>query len=154
MQQEKKENKNLVKVFFDLNDTDWQWESESLWALAEESNNIFTLDNIPLLVYGISQGDIFRAELSIEGMYYFKEVIQHKGNSTFRINLKEIPDKKVLEKHLNDFKVIGCNYEGNGATIYAIDVPSVVAQKKVVALLVKGNISGLWDYEEGYVYRG
>ncbi|MFM2374713.1 MAG: hypothetical protein RLZZ234_708 [Candidatus Parcubacteria bacterium] len=148
-----KENENLVKVFFDLSGTGWEWESESLWALAEESTDIFKLDNIPLLAYGISQGDIFRAELSKDGVYYFKEVIKHEGNSTFRINFKEIPDKKVLEEYLNDFKTIGCNYEGNGATIYAIDVPSEVDQKKVVELLMKGEASALWDYEEGYVYK-
>lgn len=118
MEHRKSENNNLVKVFFDLSDTGWEWKEESMWALPIQSTDILKLDNIPLLVYGISQGDVFRAKLSEEGVFNFQEVVEYGGHSTLRIIFKELLSEDKLKPLLQKFNDLGCNYEGNGSTLF------------------------------------
>jgi hypothetical protein len=140
----------LVKVFFDLKDTDWKWQEESMWALPTKSSDEFILDNIPLLTYGISQGDKFSTHIANNNLF-FKEILERGGHSTFRINFKVIPTEFQLKKYLDDIISMGCSYEGNGATLYAIDAPSNDSQEKLLVLLKNGEVNNVWDYEEGYV---
>ena len=152
MEHSKHQRHDLVKVFFDLKDTDWKWTEESMWAIPTELSNEFILDNIPLLAYGISQGDKFSTHI-VNKNFFFKEILQRGGHSTFRIHFKETPIELQLKKYLSNFISIGCSYEGNGATLYAIDAPSSQAQEKLIPLLCAGEINNVWDYEEGYIVK-
>jgi hypothetical protein len=152
MEHTKKGNNNLVKVSFVLSDTGWGWKEESMWALHVQSTDIFKLDNIPLLAYGICQGDIFRAKLSENGNFNFEEVVEHRGHSTLRIIFKEKLSEDKIKLLLQTFNDLGCNYEGNGSKLFAIDVPKDADLQSVLEVLKQGEANGVWDYEEGYIY--
>lgn len=147
-------NKDAVKVFFDLKNTGWKWAEESLWALPVSSTNIFKLDNIPLLAYGISRGDTFQAKLSESGVYHFEKAIERSGHSTVRVHFRMHPlDLDTVKKYLDKFNQLGCSYEGNGATLYAIDIPAGSRLNDVLSFLKETEQLGIWDYEEGYIHK-
>ncbi len=142
-----------VKIFFDLDDTGWKWTEESMWALPMDSYGMFKLDNIPLLAYGISRGDIFSAELSVEKIYQFKEIVERGGHSTVRVHFRMDPlDLHVVSRYMNQLKELGCEYEGNGATLYGVDIPSSCNFMKIMDVLKAAEELGVWEYEEGYIH--
>jgi hypothetical protein len=154
MEHQRSENEDAVKISFDLTNTGWEWKEESMWALPVRSTDIFKLDNIPLLAYGISQGDIFQAELSKEGVFYFKSVIERGGHSTIRIHFKMEPvDLSIVKKYLDRVNQLGCSYEGNGSTLYALDIPPESNLSEVVDFLKEVEELGVWEYEEGYIHQ-
>lgn len=154
MEHAKRVDGDMVKVSFDLKETGWKWKEEKMWAIPVNSNGEFRLDNIPLLVYGISQGDIFLAELAEDGFFHFKSVMKRGGHSTVRVHFKTNPlDLNIIRTYLDALNKFGCNYEGNGSTLYALDIPAENDLSKIIGFLKEIEARGVWEYEEGYIHK-
>jgi hypothetical protein len=143
-------NDNLVKIFFGWTDSDGQEISESVWAEGI-SIDTFRIDNLPFYAYGISYNDIVSAKI-VDNIFVVDELISHGGHSTFRVFFTEIgnSDQELLFKNLNK---LGATIERATAQLIAIDVPPNANLQLITELLKDGENRGVWNYEEGFVYK-
>jgi hypothetical protein len=121
--------------------------AEVLWA-APVNDGTFRLDNIPLLVFGVSLGDVVRVRQSNE-VLEFEEVVARGGHSTYRVMIND-PDDAAAQQHLRAIVTLGCGYEHLTPRFVAIDVPPAVDVFTVYELLDRGLDDGLWTFEEGH----
>ncbi len=118
---------------------------ESLWAY-ETAPGLLKIDNIPIFVKGISNGDIVAAERHGD-QFQFKQLIQRSANSVFRLYLSDPSDASAVRQR---FRELGCESEQSDIPkLIAVDIPGSVRMKPVAALLDEGLQSGRWEYEEG-----
>ncbi|MCY0989965.1 DUF4265 domain-containing protein [Nannocystis sp. ILAH1] len=142
----------LVKILFEPND-DYYTTTESLWAedLGEER---YRLRNSPWYYYGVSFGDIVRAEPLSGGGLAFAEVLERSGSSTFRIMLREGIDEPQFQRYWRPLESLGCTLERAKGGFYAIDAPPGADLSNVTARLTAGTDHGVWDWETGYMHEG
>lgn len=142
--------KNHKKVLFrlqkdsdDYPPDDW----ESLWAL-ETERGLYSIDNIPFFVRGISFGDIVSVRKKEEELF-FKEVVKFSDHSVLRAI---VFDETRIEGLRNKMVKMGCEFEGSHIEgLTAFDVPPNVNFDKVVSFLQKGEDKGYWEYEEASI---
>lgn len=140
-----------VKIYFQLEDDTWHGHaSESMWC-EQVSEQVYTLSNIPCFAYGISLDDTFRA-VQREDKLWFEHVIKRSGNSTYRILVLNNEEETKFEQYWNEIEKLGCNYESRKGPpmIYAVNVPNASDIHRVYALLEKGEVEGVWTFEEGF----
>lgn len=81
----------LARVLFELEDRTFG-EAEVLWAESLSAETA-RLDNIPLLVFGVSKGDVVRG--SRDGAIpRFLGVAERGGHSTYRVRRPTVPRPK------------------------------------------------------------
>src|SRR4051794_37589642 len=61
--------------------------AENLWAEVLGSDR-FRIDNVPFYAYGVSLGDVVRAD-EIDGRLVFRDVVARSGHSTYRVLVKD-----------------------------------------------------------------
>jgi Domain of unknown function (DUF4265) len=149
------EASQFVKVRFHLvRDADG-WppvESEGVWA-EPLGDDLFRVGNSPWFVPGISDGDVVHALAGSDGVFWAIERIRTSGHMTIRVipNRTHSPSLD-LQGVADEFVPLGVNAEGIGQyRMVALDIPPGVDLVAVKQLLVDGEKSGLWDYEEGSV---
>lgn len=136
-----------VRVLFEL-DAQSGGDCESLWG-EQVSADIVRLDNIPLLVFGVSLGDSVRVVRDSEALR-FAEVVRRGGHSTYRVMLEADDTGALGERWLRDLVVLGCGHEGLTPRYFAVDVPADVDIFLVYRLLESGMAAGAWTFEEGH----
>jgi hypothetical protein len=143
------ENEGLVKVRFRLTRDEDGWppaDSEGLWALPV-GKGAYRLDNIPFFVRGVSCDDIVAAD-AVDGVLWFREVMQHSGQSTLRVLFHDAEPVAGVRQVLRD---LGADSEGaHIPTLIAVNVPAE-ALDAVRKYLDAGEERGDWEYEEGCV---
>jgi hypothetical protein len=118
---------------------------ESLWAL-ETEDGLFSIDNIPFFVKGISSGDVVAAEQS-EGELRFKELVRPSSNSVFRLYVSDVSEVPSARERLS---ALGCESEQSHIPkLIAVEIPGSVPIQPVASFFDTGAESGLWEYEEG-----
>jgi hypothetical protein len=142
------QDENLVKILFHPND-DHYTTTETLWA-EPLGNDTYRLRNTPFYFYGASTEDIVHAAPGSDGLLEFREVVERGGSSTYRIVVREGAERTRFEEYWRPLGDAGCTLEGATARFYAVAVPPETNVDHVVALLAKGEESGVWDWEEGY----
>ena len=119
--------------------------AESLWAYECEPG-LYSVDNIPFYVKGISSGDIVAADV-YDGMLEFQQLVRPSENSVFRLILQNVTD---VQKARDSFRQLGCSTElSNIPGLFSLEIPGSVPFEPVAALLDAGLESGRWEYEEG-----
>jgi|SRR5690606_18446854 len=145
------EKEDLIKVFFELNDSDWHKSStESVWCKQIDKRS-FQIKNVPFYVKGIGYNDIIEAIYNInDENYWFEKVVEHSGNSTYRLFL--LSEDSILNflKYWLPLERIGCTYEKANKRFFSIDVPNTTNIYEAYDLLEKGLQDNIWDFEEGY----
>ena len=141
--------KNLVKVFFEWKDDD-TLRSESLWAEGLDVDH-FRLDNVPFFVYGVSYNDIVTTIIK-EDNFFFKDVSERGGHSTLRVFFLS-QDSNHQQELIENINTLGGTIERASASHIAIDIPKNVKIEPIIDLLIMGEKEGLWEYEEGYIYK-
>lgn len=122
---------------------DW----ESLWA-SEIEMGLYSIDNIPFFVRGISWGDIVSAEPK-QGELRFKQLERQSGHSVLRIIVYDVSEVEDLRK---DLQHLECDTEKSHVPgLIAVDVPSTVSLDEVIEFLKEGEKQDRWDYEEGSI---
>lgn len=144
-------DENLVKILFHPND-DHYTTTETLWA-EPLGNDTYRLRNTPFYFYGASSADIVHAAPGLDGLLEFQEVIERGGSSTYRILVHEGVEPTRFEAFWRPLGEAGCSLERAAGRFYAVDVPPGTNMDHVVALLAKGEESGVWDWEEGYRHQ-
>lgn len=125
-------------------------EAENLWAAALEDGR-YRIDNIPFYIYGISFGDVVRAE-EIGGRLVFREVVSRSSHSTYRILIKDSAgfSSTGFTNHWLALERLGCACEIAKHRWVAIDVPPATDVFAVYKILEAGEEQGVWSFEEGH----
>ncbi len=116
---------NYKKISFELEqDADGyppdKWES--LWAYETEPG-LYSVDNIPFYVKGISSGDVVSAEREGEQLV-FKKLVRPSLNSVFRLYLS---DASKVQAARDQFRGLGCETElSNLPKLVAVEIPDKV----------------------------
>jgi Domain of unknown function (DUF4265) len=134
------------RVRFMLEDTSLG-DAETLWARPLPGEKA-ELDNIPLLVFGVSLGDVVNVEED-DGWLVYRGVAERGGHSTYRVMLEEPGDPETQER-FRELITRGCSYESLTPRFVAIDVPPATDIFTVYSLLERGMDDGLWTFEEGH----
>ncbi|HEY1214981.1 MAG TPA: DUF4265 domain-containing protein [Bryobacteraceae bacterium] len=141
-------DENFKKVVFRLEQDEHGYPPdnwESLWA-KEIELGLYSIDNIPIFVKGISSEDVVEAEEN-EGELRYKRLVRPSANSVFRLYLSDIADVPAVRE---SFRKLGCESEQSHIPkLVAVEIPGNVAIEPVAALLDEGAVSGRWEYEEG-----
>ncbi|HEY1731440.1 MAG TPA: DUF4265 domain-containing protein [Terriglobales bacterium] len=118
---------------------------ERLWA-QEMDSGLFSIDNIPFFLKGISPGDIVSAN-NEEGELRLQKLVTPSTNSVFRLFVSDVDDVASARQ---SFRELGCESEQSHIPkLVAIEVPGGINFEAVAKLLDDGLRSGRWEYEEG-----
>lgn len=116
---------------------------ETLWASFVE-NGLYSIDNIPFFVPGISCGDIVKV-VEKEGGLFFDGLVRKSLNSVLRIIVYHEMDVGQLR---NDLKDLGCESElSHVPNLIALEVPAGISLDSVLEFLDKGESDHNWEYE-------
>ena len=146
---------HFVKVRFLLVRDAYGWppiESEGLWA-EPLGDDLFRIGNSPWFVPGISDGDVVHALAGSDGVLWAIKRAKSSGHMTVRV----IPSREHSPPL--DLQGVADLFVPHGVTaesiseyrMVALDVPPGVDLVAVKQLLVNGEVSGLWGYDEGSV---
>jgi len=118
---------------------------ESMWAYETEPG-LYSIDNIPFYVKGISSGDVVEAEQEGPELR-FKRLIRPSANSVFRLYFSDVADVQAARERLRQ---LGCESEQSHIPkLIAVEIPGTVSIEPVAALFDEGAESGRWEYEQG-----
>jgi hypothetical protein len=134
------------RVRFELQDSSLG-EAETLWARPLPGGRA-ELDNIPLLVFGVSMGDVVNVKQA-EGEFVYQDVAEPGGHSTYRVMLVD-PEDAETQGRFGELIARGCSHESLTPRFVAIDVPPATDVFAVYASLERGMDDGLWTFEEGH----
>jgi hypothetical protein len=143
--------KNLVKVVFDLEPSDWHsYAAETAWG-EDCGGGKVRLQNVPFAVYGYSLDDIVFVEFR-DGRSHVVGVCMRGGHSTYRLILSEgvalTGDK--FERSWKPLEGLGCSFEVGHERLLAMDVPPEANIFEVYMFLEQGESSGVWNFEEAH----
>lgn len=124
-------------------------EIETLWALVEGPDR-YRVDNIPLLAFGLSLGDVVRATV-VDGRPTFAAVLAPSGHSTYRLALRDGIDPDRYPELIGGLKNLGCGFERFTRRMMGVDIPPEADIYAVYALVEAGMAAGTWDFEEANV---
>jgi Domain of unknown function (DUF4265) len=150
----------FVKVRFELDVSDWHGHgSETLWATptTESETRLFQIRNSPFFTRGINHLDVVRArKAENDKMFDFAEIIERSGHSTYMLLMR--PDDARHSAYWNMLETLGCSYESGdidlsigNRLLYSVDVPPTTDRDEVRDILERGEGSGVWMFQEGYV---
>jgi Domain of unknown function (DUF4265) len=144
------ESDGLVKVVFDLNDSELPYAVETVWA-EPIGQDRYRIRNVPMFAKGVSEQDTVFATLTDDRLHV-NGIADRGGHSTYRIFLKR--PVKDIEKDIGanwaPLADLGCTYEKANDRLIGVDVPPAADIYAVYAILQDGEGSGLWEFEEGH----
>jgi len=118
---------------------------ESIWA-NEVQPGLYSIDNIPFFVRGISSEDLVEAKDEGEGLVFCK-LVRPSGNSVLRLYLSDASQAQNVRA---EFKALGCESElSHLPRLVSLEVPGNKPFGPVADLVSAGQEAGRWDYEEG-----
>jgi len=142
------EDENYKKISFELEQDENGYPPdrwENLWAY-ETEQGLYSVDNIPFYVKGISSGDVVSAESDGEQLI-FKKLVRPSPNSVVRLY---VSDAGAVQAARDSFRALGCESElSNLPKLVAVEIPGNVSFDPVGNLLAEGAASGRWEYQEG-----
>ncbi len=118
-----------------------------MWA-ESLNDNLYQIDNVPFYAYGISDKDVVLAK-DVNGELLFQDVKQNSGHSTYRIFVNDGIEDQSFTQYWKRLEEIGCGKEVGGDGFFAVDVPTETDIYKAYRLLEKGEVDGIWQFEEG-----
>jgi flavodoxin len=141
-------SRDLVKIGFPT-PGEGSLEMETMWAEAMQGGEC-TLQNIPLLVFGISYGDTIGVDIGDDGRLVYREVLERGGHSAYRLFLTSGVGDADFEVQWGRLHAMGCRYEGMSPRLIAVDIPKDADIYDVYAALEEGQANGVWLFEEGH----
>ena len=143
------------KVVFDLDrEDDWPpVDREGVWAQPLGEGE-YRLDNVPWFALGVAYGDRVLAQPDADGVLRVRERLEWSGRYTIRvIPLGDGRSETQVQDVIDAFAALGVDCEGAlpAYKLVALDIPPTARLGAVKALLVEGEATGQWAYEEGCV---
>ena len=145
-----------VKIRFALDRDEDGWppaESESLWAMPL-GGHLYRVDNTPWFVRGVAAEDTIEARLDEDGVAWFVQVRERGGRIVVRVIPRvDGPLGDSLPAVLERFAPFGVRGEGMSSPVnmVALDIGPDAPLSSVKAVLVSGEVDGLWYFEEGCI---
>lgn len=136
-----------MKVRFSLEDGGIE-----MMHVREHADGVFTLENTPFYVYGLSFDDAISIEWTLEGPE-FKAVLARRGHSTYRVRFQAGASDEEFLLRWQQLAALGCTYESSNigeSFLYAVDVPPCSPIEAVYQILESGEVEGVWQFEEGH----
>jgi hypothetical protein len=119
--------------------------AETLWAW-EKAPGLYSIDNIPIFVKGISCGDVVSATGDGE-VLDFAALVESSDNSVFRVYVFDETKVRTVREELLS---LGCESElSHVPNLIAVEVPADVAIGPFLTHLMQGSSDKRWDYQEG-----
>ena len=115
--------------------------------------NRYRLLCIPFFLYGVALGDILEGDASAELEDLEFQVAERSGRSVYRVWF-DSGSVAVIEDCLTNLTSLGALTEQSSKRLYAIDAENPKIAERVEAYLRKGESSGKWEYERGYLASG
>ncbi len=103
----------------------------------------WVLENSPFVAYGVSWQDVVEAR-DIDGTLRYVRTVKKSGHRTLRAIVERAGDAERLV--LRPMKKLGCDVEGAGGTLFAIDVPPEVDIAPVVRALTDAGLT--WEHAD------
>lgn len=141
----------LVKVMFALGSDQWHgYETESVWA-EKLSPDRCRIRNTPFFVKGVSFEDVIFIKHSNDELW-FESVSISAGRSSYRIIVDRDLPAEIFSQYWSPLEKLGCTYESmeDAKRLLAVDVPQKADIYEVYSRLEKGELDGVWDFEEGH----
>ena len=125
---------------------------EFLWAIPL-SERRYRIDNIPFFAVGVNYRDIVSLRNTRgDGVPTVDAVVERGGHATFRIQSPHTsdPEKHEMFHHLVDaLKSIGCLFESNTSTYFAVDVPPETDCERAFQIMALGEQWDVWSFGGG-----
>jgi len=139
------------KLLVEIDPIEWHGMSSELLWVTKTGPDLYRLDNSPLYAYGLSMGDIVRADRASGKIVSFAGVETKGGHSNYRVLLKSGHTFADFQQHWPEIEKLGCSYESSKdpEDVFAIDVPPESDVHAVYAILENGVGDGLWHLDEG-----
>ena len=136
-------NVKHVQISFAIENEDGSAGNETMWAV-EHGDGFYKLDNTPYYAYGVSYGDVIKAESNADGSLSFSVIEAKSGNRTLRIifDAEEVHNG-TSETILSYLDAMACAYEGADASYYAISAPADTELSEVIDHLNDNEI--MWE---------
>lgn len=115
----------------------------------------YVLDNSPFYAFNISEGDVFLAEQTDDGLW-FSGIFARGGHSTYRVKLPLGHEHDWFERNWSELERLGCSFEGSSANtcrLYSIDVPPGVDVAEAYRILEEKENQGVWAFEEAHYFN-
>lgn len=144
-----RDEKELVKVHFDLPEPDMGVSGESLWA-APVGSNLYELQNSPWHVRTVNWLDIVEAVPRNEEEWpEFVRVQKRSGHRTIHILILDA-GRNRRQEILDNCNRLGCTYEGADDRLYALDFPPGVDTAATIEYLerLEANRALSWRLNE------
>ena len=134
-------NSNSVKLTFNLTQEQagpFPVSTESLWCDCE--GEYFRVKNIPFFLDELSYDDVISVTSLPDGNYRIESIVVPSDNSTLWIGVLDDDEGTRL---VTEIKELGCGSESGVFNGYiAVNVPSVVDLRKVLAIVQQGEERG------------
>jgi hypothetical protein len=144
------QNENYEKIFFRLEPDEHGYpptEWETLWGF-EVGPQLYSIDNVPFFVQGISWKDIVSVKREEDGLH-FKEIVEPSGHSVLRVM---VFDESMVADVRQTLQQKGCDTElSHIPGLFSVDCPPTIALNDVLEFLATGEEDGRWDYEEASI---
>ena len=141
--------KNRVKIKISLPPNDPSG-GEAEWVWAEPvGDDRFVVRNVPTFIYGISYGDIVRANKEGDTLV-FQNVVHRGGHSTYRAYTKSDRRNPQVSNVLQTLESMHCDIEAATDKIIGIDVLPEADINAVYRVLEEAENSGIIEFEEGH----
>ena len=136
-----------IKILFRLQKDDIGYppaDIESLWA-DKLNDNTYILDNIPVYLRGISEGDKIEG-VNIEGEIFYSRLVEASDYSTYRIMLGNAEDYDEISQQLID---MGCSIERSDIPrMLAVSVTPYRDADMIHAYMISQEDNGKFEFEE------
>jgi hypothetical protein len=144
-----------VKVWFELQpEAGWPPAvAESLWARSV-GIDLYELRNVPWFACGYAFGDIVRTAPGEHGEPVALQQVDWSGRYTVRvIPLGDSPDLDAITEIVAQFAALGAECEGAlpAHRLVALDIPPTADVARIKELLIDGEASEKWGYDEGCI---
>jgi hypothetical protein len=123
-------------------------ERETMWAI-HLSDSRYEIASIPLVVFGVSMGDVVRASHR-KGQLEFSRVEKRGGHSTYRLMVSPEAIGPRFASRWERLSEIGCSLERASARFVAVDVPPRTDIYTAFNIIEDGQLAGVWLFEEGH----
>lgn len=141
----------LRKVILNLSPEDWHGHStEIVWG-EKVGDKRYRLRSVPFYAKGLSFGDIVNT-ITRNGSEVVTGVSLRGGHSTYRVfvTAPNSIGSPEFDRVWLPITAYGCTYERASQHLMAIDVPPSADMNEVYALLQSGELTGVWEFEEGH----
>lgn len=136
-----------IKILLPANDASGG-QAEWVWA-DYLGHDTFVVRNVPIFVYGLSYGDMVRAQPE-DNVLVFQGVVQRGGHSTYRAYAKSDRRSPEVINVLQTLEKMHCDIEPATDKIVGIDVLPEADIYEVYRVLEEAERAGVLEFEEGH----